>query len=107
RLRERADALRAEARTASGDEWHVAAIALIAEAIRRTRGLSPYDVQPHAGLTLAAGQLAEMATGEGKTLDALLPAFCFAPHGHGRESAERDTARLSSRGSHRRRTALR
>ena len=76
RLREHAEALRAQ-------PSHTAAIALIAEAIRRTRGLSPYDVQLHAGLTLASGQLAEMATGEGKTLVALLPAFCFALHGHG------------------------
>ena len=76
RLREHAQALRAQT-------THPAAIALIAEAIRRTRGLSPYDVQLHAGLTLAGGQLAEMATGEGKTLVALLPAFCFALHGHG------------------------
>ena len=76
RLREHTQALRAQ-------PSHPAAIALIAEAIRRTRGLSPYDVQLHAGLTLASGQLAEMATGEGKTLVALLPAFCFALHGHG------------------------
>ena len=76
RLREHSDALRAQ-------PSHPAAIALIAEAVRRTRGLSPYDVQLHAGLTLAGGQLAEMATGEGKTLVALLPAFCFALHGHG------------------------
>ena len=76
RLREHADALRAQ-------PSHPAAIALIAEAVRRTHGLSPYDVQLHAGLTLAAGQLAEMATGEGKTLVALLPAFCFALQGRG------------------------
>ena len=76
RLREHAEALRAQ-------PSHPAAIALISEAIRRTRGLSPYDVQLAAGLTLAGGQLAEMATGEGKTLVALLPAFCFALHGHG------------------------
>ena len=83
RLRERTEALRTEARAGSGDEFHPAAIALIAEAVRRTRGLSPYDCQLHAGLTLADAQFAEMATGEGKTLVALLPAFCFALHGHG------------------------
>ena len=76
RLREHAEALRAQ-------PSHPAAIALIAEAIHRTRGLLPYDVQLAAGLTLAEGRLAEMATGEGKTLVALLPAFCFALHGHG------------------------
>ena len=84
RLRERTASLRAEARAGRlGEALHVPAIALITEAIRRTRGLSPYDVQLLAGLTLAEGQLAEMATGEGKTLVALLPAFCFALHGHG------------------------
>jgi len=81
RLRERADSLRAIAR--AGADFHTDAIALIAEAVHRTHGLTPYDVQLLAGLTLAAGGLAEMATGEGKTLVALLPAFCFALHGHG------------------------
>ena len=59
------------------------AIALIAESVRRTHGLVPYDVQLHAGHLLAAGYLAEMATGEGKTLVALLPAFCFALENRG------------------------
>ena len=59
------------------------AIALIAESVRRTHGLVPYDVQLHAGHVLAAGHLAEMATGEGKTLVALLPAFCFALENRG------------------------
>ena len=59
------------------------AIALIAESVRRTHGLIPYDVQLHAGHLLATGQLAEMATGEGKTLVALLPAFCFALENRG------------------------
>jgi preprotein translocase subunit SecA len=76
RLRERAEVLRERASDAD-------AIALIAEAVRRAHGLTPYDVQLSAGLTLAQGRLAEMATGEGKTLVALLPAFCFALHGHG------------------------
>ena len=61
----------------------VEAIALIAESVRRTHGLVPHDVQLHAGHILAAGHLGEMATGEGKTLVALLPAFCFALAGRG------------------------
>ncbi len=61
----------------------VEAIALIAESVRRTHGLIPYDVQLHAGHVLAVGRVAEMATGEGKTLVALLPAFCFALEGRG------------------------
>ena len=59
------------------------AIALVAESVRRTHRLVPYDVQLHAGHLLAAGQLAEMATGEGKTLVALMPAFCFALQNRG------------------------
>ena len=62
---------------------HTDAIALIAESVRRSHGLVPYDVQLHAGLVLAEGRVAEMATGEGKTLVALLPAFCFALEGRG------------------------
>ena len=58
-------------------------MALIAEAVRRAHGLAAYDVQLLAGLALADGRLGEMATGEGKTLVALLPAFCFALHGRG------------------------
>ena len=76
RLREHADALRAQPSPPH-------AIALIAEAVRRTRGLVPYDVQLHAGLVLAEGRIAEMATGEGKTLVTLLPACCFALEGRG------------------------
>lgn len=46
---------------------------LVAEAIRRTTGLQYYDVQLHAGLVVAAGCIAEMATGEGKTIVAAIP----------------------------------
>jgi preprotein translocase subunit SecA len=59
------------------------AVALIGEAARRVHGFAPYDCQFLAGLTLSEGRLAEMATGEGKTLVALLPAFRFALHGLG------------------------
>jgi preprotein translocase subunit SecA len=84
RLRERAATLRAEAQAGQRSPgFSPNAIALISEAIRRARGLAPYDVQLVAGLTLAEGRLAEMATGEGKTLVALLPAFVFALHGKG------------------------
>ncbi|QDT63843.1 preprotein translocase subunit SecA [Calycomorphotria hydatis] len=43
-------------------------------AINRVAGLEPYRVQVHAGLQLSRGHLAEMQTGEGKTLTALFPA---------------------------------
>ncbi len=84
RLREHADALRKESRNRStAHNLPVRAIALIAESIRRTSNLQPYDCQLMAGLTLTEGRIAEMATGEGKTLVALLPAFVFALNGRG------------------------
>jgi preprotein translocase subunit SecA len=59
------------------------AVGLVAEAIRRAHGLEAYPCQLQAGLALARGALVEMATGEGKTLAALLGAFVFALHGRG------------------------
>lgn len=84
RLRERAAHLRNEARAGAGRPSLAAdAIALIGESVRRCHRIEAYDCQILAGLTLADGRLAEMATGEGKTFVALLPAFVFALHGHG------------------------
>ncbi len=82
RLREIADALRQESRFAKAG-FAQRAIALVSESLRRCRGMVPYECQWIAGLALADGKLAEMATGEGKTLTALLPAFVFALHGKG------------------------
>lgn len=50
------------------------AMACVCEAARRAIGLQPYPVQIQAGLTMVQGHLAEMATGEGKTLTAVFPA---------------------------------
>ncbi len=84
RLREHVLALRDEARSGVARPLHSAeAVALISEAVRRCHGLEAYDCQLIAGLVLAEGRLAEMATGEGKTFVALLPAFCYALHGLG------------------------
>ena len=47
--------------------------ALVIEAVRRATGCTLYDVQVAGGLTLVDGHLAEMATGEGKTLTVALP----------------------------------
>ena len=44
------------------------AFAAVREAARRTIGLRPYDVQMIGGIVLAGGAIAEMRTGEGKTL---------------------------------------
>ena len=49
--------------------------ALVREAVRRVRGLKYHGEQLLAGLVLASGHVAEMATGEGKTIVAAIPAF--------------------------------
>ena len=83
-LREHSAALRAETRSRSqGHDLSIRALALITDAIRRTTGLQPYGCQIMAALSLVEGRIAEMATGEGKTLVALMPAFYFALHGRG------------------------
>ena len=57
--------------------------AVVCEAIRQVKGKNLYDVQLHAGVVLALGAVAEMATGEGKTLSGLFPAFLHALKGRG------------------------
>jgi preprotein translocase subunit SecA len=59
------------------------AFATVREAARRTLGLRPFDVQLIGGLTLHQGRIAEMKTGEGKTLVATLPTYLNALSGHG------------------------
>ncbi len=54
------------------------AFAAAREAARRTLGQRPFDVQILGGLVLHEGMIAEMATGEGKTLTAVAPAFLNA-----------------------------
>ncbi|SES23695.1 protein translocase subunit secA [Vreelandella subterranea] len=59
--------------------WRTAeAFALIREVAWRELGMAHHDVQLLGGLTLLAGQVAEMQTGEGKTLTATLPAATAA-----------------------------
>ncbi|MDF1812002.1 MAG: hypothetical protein P1V20_07300 [Verrucomicrobiales bacterium] len=57
--------------------------ALVREAAMRAHGMSHYPCQIIAGLILVRGGVAEMATGEGKTLAVSLPAFAFALAGKG------------------------
>jgi preprotein translocase subunit SecA len=57
--------------------------ALAVEALRRKTGLLAYDVQIQAGLTMARGAIAEMQTGEGKTLSSMFPIVAFALVGSG------------------------
>ncbi|WP_369929490.1 hypothetical protein [Xanthomonas sp. NCPPB 2632] len=63
------------------DERLVASFALIREASRRTLGMRHHDVQLMAGRMLLQGRLAEMSTGEGKTLAATLAACSAAVTG--------------------------
>ena len=57
--------------------------AAVREASRRTLGLRHFDVQLIGGIVLHAGKIAEMRTGEGKTLAATLPAYLNALTGRG------------------------
>ncbi|GAB4520243.1 MAG: preprotein translocase subunit SecA [Anaerolineae bacterium] len=59
------------------------AFAVVREAARRTIGLRPYDVQMIGGMVLHQGRIAEMKTGEGKTLVATLPLYLNALTGDG------------------------
>ncbi len=59
------------------------AYALVLEASRRTIGLEHYPVQIMCGVALFEGGVAEMQTGEGKTLTAVLPVFLRALPGRG------------------------
>ena len=59
------------------------AFALVREAARRTLGQRHFDVQIMGGIVLHRGQIAEMRTGEGKTLTATLPAYLNALIGKG------------------------
>ncbi len=59
------------------------AFALAREAARRTLGMRHFDVQMVGGLALHSGRIAEMRTGEGKTLVATLPAYLNALTGDG------------------------
>jgi preprotein translocase subunit SecA len=54
------------------------AFAMVREAATRSLGLRPYDVQLIGGMVLHESGIAEMATGEGKTLVATLPAYLNA-----------------------------
>ena len=67
----------------SNDQITTEAFALVREATTRVLGLRHFDVQLVGGLILNEGKIAEMKTGEGKTLVALLPTFLNALSGQG------------------------
>jgi len=86
-----ADALRAKtdelrARVSAGeslDDVLVPAFAAVREAARRSLGMRHYDVQLIGGIVLHRGKIAEMKTGEGKTLVATLAVYLNALSGNG------------------------
>src|SRR5438067_3294989 len=83
-LRARSDALREHAREDHDlDELLIEAFALCREASRRTIGLRHFDVQLVGGIVLHQGKIAEMKTGEGKTLVASLACELNAHPGTG------------------------
>ncbi|MGQ9524651.1 MAG: preprotein translocase subunit SecA [Armatimonadota bacterium] len=85
-LEERREEILQELRTAEQqalDEILIEAFALVREASRRTIGLRHYDVQLIGGVVLHQGRIAEMKTGEGKTLVATLPLYLNALLGRG------------------------
>ncbi len=65
------------------DEILPEAFAAVREASKRTTGLRHYDVQMLGGMVLNSGRIAEMKTGEGKTLVATLPLYLNALAGRG------------------------
>ncbi len=78
-FRRRIDAIRKVLRRDGLSKKHLAmAFAIVREAATRTLGIRHYDVQLMAGRVLLDGMLAEMETGEGKTLMATLPASVAA-----------------------------
>jgi preprotein translocase subunit SecA len=83
-LRARSDELRQRARDGHDlDELLVDAFAICREASRRTIGLRHFDVQLVGGMVLHLGKIAEMKTGEGKTLVASLALYLNALAGKG------------------------
>ncbi|MDX6617096.1 MAG: preprotein translocase subunit SecA, partial [Solirubrobacterales bacterium] len=84
-LREEADKLRNRAREGGEklDDLLPEAFALTREAARRTLGQRHYDVQLIGGMVLHDGAIAEMKTGEGKTLTATLAVFLNSLSGEG------------------------
>jgi preprotein translocase subunit SecA len=83
-LRGKTDALKARVEKGETlDQLLPEAFAVCREASKRSLGLRPYDVQLIGGMVLHSGRIAEMRTGEGKTLVATLPTYLNALSGKG------------------------
>ena len=83
-LRAKTEALRERrAKGESLDALLPEAFAVVREAAKRTLGMRHFDVQMIGGMVLHDGKVAEMKTGEGKTLVATLPVYLNAIEGRG------------------------
>jgi len=83
-LRERTDLFRKRlAEGATVDDLLAEAFAVVRETARRKVAMRPFDVQLMGGMVLHEGKIAEMKTGEGKTLAATLPIYLNALSGEG------------------------
>lgn len=84
-IRSRVSAMRDSVRSGEKEFFEIIeeGFALLRETSRRTTGLFHYEEQILGGLALVRGGVAEMATGEGKTLAVSLPAFLFSLAGKG------------------------
>ena len=65
------------------DDLLAEAYAVVREVSQRVLGMFPYDVQVMGAIVLHQGNIAEMETGEGKTLTATMPAYLNAIEGYG------------------------
>ena len=82
----RGETIRFKQRLAAGetlDDLLPEAFAVGREAAKRVAGMRPFDVQILGGIVLHQGNIAEMVTGEGKTLVAVLPVYLNALTGRG------------------------
>ncbi|KAL8139048.1 hypothetical protein V2J09_005049 [Rumex salicifolius] len=78
-LRDRTAVLKQRAQNGESlDSLLPEAFSVVREASKRVIGLRPFDVQLMGGIVLHKGEIAEMRTGEGKTLVAILPAYLNA-----------------------------
>ena len=83
-LRARTDEFRTRLAEGEGvEDLFVEAFATVREAARRMLGERPFDVQLMGGIVLHRGMIAEMKTGEGKTLVATMPVYLNALEGKG------------------------
>ena len=82
-LRAMTDEFRKQLKTKSTDTILPHAFAVVREAARRVLGQRHFDVQLIGGMVLHEGKVAEMKTGEGKTIVATLPLYLNALSGKG------------------------